>query len=178
MVCQPHPPVLSVTCCTKNWPNISCTFCHILSSCIAALLIKPAHSTRYDWAWRLLNLFSVCPLCFANKDATVLLLSICSKCHRTALQSRGPYCSRTAVDAIERTRYLLPFFRDSLLWNCYCIQWHNLSAGASSPSRGGSVKWPYAAMLLVQHNYTRVPGCSDKWYVHAVDSWFQHSVLS
>lgn len=92
----------------RNWPKYQLhSVAHTVASfqCCTAAPLKAAHSTRYDWAQGLLNLFPLCPFFFADEDVAVLLLSfICSKCHKMALQSCGPYCSRTAVDAIERTR--------------------------------------------------------------------------
>lgn len=122
----------------------------ILVSCTTALL-KPAHSTRC--AWRPLNLFPVCPFCFASKGVVVLLLSfICSKCHKTALETAcGPYCSWAAADAIERTRYLDVFLLGLSCNGSPTVLWGHLSAGASRPTRDCNVKLLYAAMLLVQH---------------------------
>lgn len=125
-------------------------------SCTAALL-KPAHSTRCDWAWRLLNLFPVCPFCFADEGVVVLFLF-------KVPQDCGPYCSWSAVDAIERTRYLDVFFSWAICYGCPTVMWGHLSAGASRPIRDHNVKSSYAAMLFVQHKDMVKPNLSGRCY--------------
>lgn len=129
------------------------------------MLLKPAHSTRCDWAWRLLNLFPVCPSCFADEGVVALLLSfICSKCHRTALESCGPYCSWAVVDAIERTRYLDVFFLGLFVLEALlCCETIYMQVPADL-LRDYNVKSSYAPMLLVQHKDMAKPILSGRCY--------------